>query len=485
MDQRPERGLGYYILIIFLVELVVETATLSVSMVYPALPLMAGALHTTDIAWIITIVLLVSGALFPLGGKLADRFGERRMLTVLVGGFAAGSLICALSDSFTLTLVGRALQAGAILLSPIAWALFRSILPSRLVPIAVSVVATGFGVGIVAGPLLSGALTDHFGYHSLFWFMFGYAILAAAVSIPLLPATPPRFGGSLDLAGAALLVVAIGAALLALSEGGIWGWTSARTVGSAACFVVATAAFIAVELRSREPLMDLGLLRGRAFSITMLVVIVGGFPNAVFPFLVPQMLESPHAPGATYAFGLSLVQVGLVTMPNGLAAMAAGPLGGWLSRRNSPRLVMLLGLLFTALSMLLLALFHTHLYEYALASGVLGVGFGFFFAATSNLVMAATPRSSVGVASGMAFTAQGVTNAVSTTVAATVLSHHVLSVSAGGVMFTERGYELGFWIAGACSLAAAVVAFAMRHGRRPVGQDTAVEVGPTPAEQPA
>ncbi|MER7687214.1 MFS transporter [Streptomyces sp. NPDC097610] len=476
-------GLGHYVLVIVLVEIVVETATLALSMVYPALPLMAGALRSTHIAWAITIMMVVSGALYPLGGRLADRLGERRLLAVLVGGFAVGSLICALSGSFALMLVGRALQSSAALLPPVAWALFRAILPPRLVPIAVGAVSTGFGVGLVAGPMLSGVLVDHFGYRGPFWFMFGYAVVAALIAVPLLPATPPRYQGRLDLFGASLLAIGMGALLLAVGEGGTWGW---RSAGSLAAFSVsgsALLAFVLVERRVREPLLDLGLLHSPAFGLTMLVVCIGAAPVSIFPYAVPQMLESPAAAGADYAFGLSLLQAGLVTLPQGVTAMAAGPLGGWLARSRSPRVVMVAGLLTAAVSMALLALMHRHLYEYALFGAVEGIGFGFYFSATSNLVIAATPRSSMGVASGMAFTAQSVAGAVYTTVAGTVLARHVLPADTRTVLFTGHGYTLVFWIAGGCSVVAAVAAFLMRHGRQPAGE--AAETSPLHGQMPA
>jgi len=129
----------------------------------PSFP-QAGA----NITWISITFGLVGGIVTPIGGKLSDLIGKKTVMLAERRHFLIGTVICLVTSNWPLFLVGRALEAVAIVAPTIAYGLVRDLFPRRLVPIGIGMISTGFGLSALAAPLLSGWLLNHFSWRSMF-----------------------------------------------------------------------------------------------------------------------------------------------------------------------------------------------------------------------------------------------------------------------------------------------------------------------------
>lgn len=465
----PTRSTRYYITLLVAIVLLFEIAPLEFSMVYPSLRYMSAEFATPHIGWVLTTVSLTGIVAMPIIGKLGDIYGKKRMLMCVAGLFALGSLVCATAPNFQLLLIGRILEASSVGITPIAYGLIRDTFPKRMVPIALSAVSTGIGLNGIIGPILGGYLATEFGYRAIFWFLFGYVVVLAPVVFVLAPESPLRLRHRLDWIGAFLLGSGAGLLLLGISQGPKWGWGSARVLGALAAAVILTSIFVAHELRTKQPLVDIRVLSGPAMRTTMLAGLFASFVIGGFAFALPLMLMTPRAVGISYGFGLTALAYALWTAAHGIGGMVGGPLAGLLARRSGPRVSLIIAMTTLAVSVTLLAFCHDHLWQIAVLSGVYGLGMGFFYASQANLVVEAVPPSQTGASAGMVGCVNNLGPALGVTVLGAVLAANTLPAAPGArqIVYSETGFTYALLAAGIAAALGLVVALVMRHGRAP------------------
>ncbi|MFI8912757.1 MFS transporter [Streptomyces sp. NPDC053513] len=206
---------------------------------------------------------LVGGTCTPMIGKMSDLWGKRRML--LAGGlsFIAGALICALTSSWTLFLVGRALEAVAVSAPTVAYGLLRDILPRRYVPTAIGLVATGLGVTAFVAPLIGGWTPERSSWRSPFWLLLIFTVVMIVSLWLFVLESALRVHQRLDVVGAVLLSAGVGLVLLYLSNGAAWGWSRPTAWGWLAGGLALLTLFVLVERRAAEPIMEMLMRHGR------------------------------------------------------------------------------------------------------------------------------------------------------------------------------------------------------------------------------
>jgi MFS family permease len=157
--------------------------------------------------------------------------------------------------------------------------------------------------------------------------------------------------------------------------------------------------WVMVELRSREPLIDMAMMRVRGVWTTNLAAFLlgGGMYSSFIVF--PQIAQLPKSTG--FGFGASVVVSGLYLLPVALIMGLFGSVAGWIARRYGSRSSLLVGAGLTAVSFAFLAVAHAHPYDMLISAAVLGAGIGLAFAALGNLIVQAVPPHQTGVASGM------------------------------------------------------------------------------------
>ena len=414
----------------------------------PLVPAIAAAndVSITSAQWSLTATLLVGAVATPVIGRLGDGRHRRRVVLVVLTVVLLGSVLAALPLGLPWLVAGRALQGVGLGLTPLAIATARTALAgerSRSTAAALSVtVAAGVGLGYP----LTGAIAELGGVHAAFWFgaaASALALVAAAVVYPAAPDAPPR---RLDVAGALLLGTALATGLLALGQAETWGWTSPAVLGLAVAALLALAGWVAWELRSAAPLVDLRLARGRDAVTAHAAALLVGLANYLLLSSVPRLAQEPTSTG--YGFGTSIVVAGLVLLPFSVASFLASRVARKLARFGGPRLVLPVGAVVLGAGELMVAFLRADLWQLFVAMAVAGFGVGTIFAALPGLVVAAVPARETGSAMSLNQVLRYIGFAVGTALSATVLE---AATRAGAAEPASSGYTgIGLIGAGAC-----------------------------------
>ena len=176
------------------------------TMVAPALPEIQHELGASPstVTWVLTVYLLSASVTTPILGRLGDMFGKEHMLLAVLGLFALGSLIAALSSSLGLLVAGRAVQGAGGAVFPLAFGIIRDEFPRDRVATGIGLISATFGIGGGAGLVLSGLIVDHLSYRWIFWFGLVVVVIAMVATRLFVPESPVKSPARIDFAGAAL-----------------------------------------------------------------------------------------------------------------------------------------------------------------------------------------------------------------------------------------------------------------------------------------
>jgi EmrB/QacA subfamily drug resistance transporter len=426
------------------------------SAVVPALPTMQHDLHTTEtgITWLLTGYLLAASVGTSILGRLGDMYGKERLLLWTLVILAAGTLLAAVSSSLLTMIVGRFIQGAGGGIFPLAFGIVRDEFPREKVAGSIGMLSAILGVGAGVGIVLSGVVIQHLGYHWLYWFPLIAIVIAAVATWRFVPESPVRVPGRINWLAAMLMTIGISAVLLAISETTVWGWGSAKTFGLLAVGFAFTIAWIAVEVRSDDPLIDMTMMRVRGVWTTNLAAFLLGAGMYASFIVFPQFAQLPKSTG--FGFGASVVVSGLYLLPSTIGMTILGIYAGRISARFGSRAALLAGTAFTTASFALLAIAHSHPYELLIAAALLGIGIGLAFAALGNLIVQAVPSHQTGVASGMNTVMRTLGGALGGQLSATFIAAHTIKGLPAVTGFTETFLmATGFLIV--CLLAGALV----------------------------
>jgi EmrB/QacA subfamily drug resistance transporter len=432
------------------------------SLVAPALPVIQHDLHTTTTAvtWVFTSFLLSASVATPIAGRLGDMFGKERTLLFVLLILAAGTLVSALAHSVGVLVLGRVIQGTGGAIFPLAFGIIRDEFPPGSVASGIGFISALLGVGGGAGIVLAGPIVENFSYHWLFWLPLIPTLVAAVATHLFVPESPLKPGGRVNWLGAALLSSWLVTLLLGASQGPTWGWGSPRVIGLFAAALVLMGVWIAAESRSREPLVDMAMMRLRGVWTTNTAATLLGFGMYGSFILIPQFVEAPASAG--YGFHASVTQAGLFLVPSTVGMLAVSPLAGRLAHSVGSRVALMAGTLLTMVCFVLLAAAHTQRFEIYLASLFLGAGIGLAFAALANLIVEAVPAEQTGVATGMNTIMRTIGGAVGGQVAASIIA---ATVTAAGLP-AERGFTIAFTISAGALFVSFLAALAVPPKRR-------------------
>ncbi|MEV7236558.1 MFS transporter [Streptomyces sp. NPDC051020] len=372
-----------------------------------------------SLEWTVDAYTIVLAGLLISSGALADRFGRRRVFQFGLIVFGVASLVCAMAPSVGWLVASRAVQGvGASMLSPVALAIVVNTMPDpRERAQAIGVWASVFGLSMAVGPVIGGALLTGLGWRSLFWINAPVILIALVLSVVFVPESRGPRARRLDIPGQALLSVVIGVGVGVLIEGPRIGWTSPAALAAYGFASLAAVAFVWVESRRSEPLMDLRLFCSPLFSSAVLGAV------AVFVALnVTLLLNTLYL---QHTRGFSPLAAGVATLPMAAGATVCAPWSGRLVGRLGPRLPLTMaGFFFTAGGLCLVGLDrHTSLLLLLVAYLLVGIGFGFANAPITNTAVSGLPPARAGVAGAITSTARQVGSALGIALAGALVAH--------------------------------------------------------------
>jgi MFS family permease len=388
----------------------------------------------------------------PLLGRLGDMFGKRRMLVISLGLFAAGSVVSALGNTLEVVVAGRVLQGAGGGIFPLCFGIVRDEFPADRVRSSIGLISATAGIGGGLGLVMGGLLVDHASYHWIFWVGAVVAVMAAVAAELLIPESPVRTPGKVDIRGAAILAVGLALPLYAIAQANTWGWGSPKTLGLVAAGLVVLAIWVAVERRTDEPLADIPTLARPPVLMTNIATLLTGFGMFGSFILIPQLAEAPTSTG--YGFGASATHAGLLMVPGCLAMLLAGPFSGVLGNRFGSKVPLAAGAALTAAGLLALAFAHSTQIEVLLLVILMFGGIGLAFAAMPNLIVDAVPQHQTGEATGFNALVRSVGSSLGSQVSASILAGSIVS----GGLPTEGSFKTAFAISAVVALVAGATA---------------------------
>lgn len=422
----------------------------------PELPRMLNA-SASDASWAITATLLAGAVVTPIGGRLGDMFGKRRVLLVSLLALVAGSVLCAVSDSLAVVVAGRALQGLAMGAIPLGISIMRDLLPPKKVGAAVATMSATMGVGGAIGLPLAAFIAQSANWHMLFWAAAVLGLAALALVWFVLPESAVRTPAKFDGVGALGLAVALVALLVPITKGSDWGWGSPLTLG---LFAVSVATFLAwgvYQLRVKAPLVDLRISARPQVLFTNLASVMIGFAMYGTSLIFPQLLMAPSATG--YGLGQSMLMTGLALAPGGLVMMALSPVSARLSARKGPKVTLIAGAIVICAGYVVALVLNAEVWQLIVSSMVISAGVGLAFAAMPALIMGAVPITETAAANGLNSLMRAIGTSTSAAVMSVVLASMTMSLGPVSVP-TLDAFRVAFTIAiGAAALSALLAAF--------------------------
>lgn len=371
------------------------------SAVIPALPTFQHVLHTseTGATWLLTGFLVSASVGTAIIGRLGDIYGKERLLLWTLLVLTAGTLLAAVSGSLAMLILARVIQGVGGGIFPLAFSIMRDEFPANKVAGSIGLMSSILGVGGGAGLVVGALIIEHLGWHWLFWIPLVVTLLAAFATWRYIPESPIRSPARVNWLAALLMSLGISALLIGIAQTTVWGWGSTTTLALFTFGLVVCALWVAVEVRSPEPLVDMSMMRIRGVWTTNLAAFLLGAGMYASFIVFPQFAQLPKRTG--FGFGASIVVSSLYLLPSALTMGALGAFAGRVSRRYGSKRALVAGALIGALSFAYAALAHRHPYDMLITATLLGVGIGLAFAALGNLIVQAVPFTQTGVASGM------------------------------------------------------------------------------------
>ncbi len=329
---------------VFLV--VVDNTIVNVAL--PTLNRQLGA-SITSLQWIVDAYSLAFAGLLLAGGGIGDRLGRKGTMQVGLIFFGLFSAAAALSHSTGTLITARALMGvAAAFVFPASLAILTTVFPDHAErQKALGIWGATSGIAVAFGPVVGGALLEHFWYGSIFLVNVPIVVVTLVAGQALIPRLPKVASHRFDFRGVLISTVGVTSLVLAIIEGPQWGWAS---IGTLACFgfaAVMLTVFTVLELRTEGPLLDVRVFRIPRFTGGALSISVAFFSLFGFIFLITQYFQ--------FVKGYSTLSAGVHTLPFAVVAAVATPLAAVLALKIGTRVVVTTGLLLMAAGLVVTA----------------------------------------------------------------------------------------------------------------------------------
>ncbi|MDN5856643.1 MAG: MFS transporter, partial [Actinomycetia bacterium] len=288
------RRLGTYVVLMS----AVTAFALLQAMVIPVLPAIQNELGTDarSVAWVVSAYLLAAAVATPIVGRVGDVYGKKLVLVIVLALLSLGSLAAAYAPNLELMVASRVVQGVGGGVMPLSLGIVRDEFAADRTSAAVGTLAALGGIGASVGLVLAGPLVDLLGYRSLFLVPMALTAATAAVALAVVPRSA-RGSGAISWLPAPFLSVSVAAFLLATTQGTAWGWLDPRVLGLYASALALGTAWIRLEHRAENPVIDLAMMMLPAVrSANVVSFLLGVAMFGVYSY-VPQLLQTPHSTG--------------------------------------------------------------------------------------------------------------------------------------------------------------------------------------------
>ncbi|MFQ3852332.1 DHA2 family efflux MFS transporter permease subunit [Staphylococcus sp. 2S1] len=271
--------------------------------------------------WLMTGFMLVNGILIPISAYLFNKYSYRKLFLVAMALFTLGSLVCGISGSFGMMMVGRVLQAiGAGILMPLGTNVFMTIFPPEKRGAAMGTLGIAMILAPAIGPTLSGYIVENYQWNVMFYGMFIIGLVALIIGYIWFKVYQETTNPKADVPGIIFSTIGFGALLYGFSEAGNNTWTSPIVLISLVLGVIFIIAFVIRELTMRVPMLNMEVLKYSGFTLTTVINMIVTMSLFGGMILLPLYLQNLR--------GFSPMESGLLLLPGALIMGVMGPISG-------------------------------------------------------------------------------------------------------------------------------------------------------------
>lgn len=420
---------------------VIDTSVVNVSLDHIRGSLSAGIDEAT---WTITAYLVSNAIIIPLTGWLSRFFGRKRYLLFSVMLFTLSSFMCGSARTLSALVFFRIVQGiGGGALQPLSQAILFEAFPPAEYGMAMAIFGIGVMVGPIVGPVLGGWITDNWSWNWIFYINIPIGIISV-IMIMLFIQDPPylkKIKERIDYWGLALIVVGIGCLQVVLDKGQREDWfSSAFILRLAVISIICLTTFIFVELKSREPILNLREFKDVSFSSANVIQCVTFFVLFGCILLLPLFVQQ--------LMGYNAFLSGLALAPGGIATLFIMPIAGKLIQKFNPKGVLAIGLIITAYSVFIMTRFNLYIdfQTVALSRIIMGVGMGLVFVPLATMAFSTIKKEEMGNATSIFSLLRNIAGsfgvAIMTTLLARRAQFHQFRFSEGLNPF-DYNYQMG------------------------------------------
>ncbi len=409
----PRRWSAMAVLCLVLIVIGMDNLILNV-----ALPTLVRDLRVSasQLQWIVEGYILAFAGLLLSMGSLGDRFGRKRALTAGLVIFLGGSVASAFAGSAGVLIATRTVMGiGAALIMPATLSIITDMFPEKERGRAIGVWAGVAGLGIILGPPVGGWLLEHFWWGSVFLINVPIVAVVLLAGWALVPESRDPHATPLDPIGALLSIAGLVGLVYGVIKAPDYGWTDPVTLAGFAVAAVSLALFVAWELRSTHPMLNIGFFRDPRFWAASVSVTLVFFALNGGLFILTQYLQ--------FVLGYTPLQAGVRLLPI-VTMMVAAPASGIIVDQLGTKAVVTAGLLVDALGLWIISTVGagSGYGPVALGLAVIGIGNGLAMAPATASIMGSLPPGKFGVGSAMNDTTRMVGGALGVAVIGSVLN---------------------------------------------------------------
>ena len=478
MSNRESNKWVVLVLVCFAQFMVVLDATI-VNVALPSIQTDLG-LSEANLQWIVNAYTLVFGGFLLLGGRAGDLIGRKRLFLGGIVVFTVASLLNGLAVNEGMLIASRALQGlGAAFISPAALSIISTTFEegaerARALGVWAAIAIGGAAFGLVLG----GLLTQLLSWPWIFFVNVPVGIVTFALALRLIPESRDEHAHrSFDVAGAVSVTGGLMSLVYAIVKAETAGWGSATTIGFFTLSAVLLASFVVIELRSKAPLVRLSIFRVRSLltaNVVMLLVASGVFAMFFFNTLYIQRV-----------LGYGPLEAGLAILPFTAGVMLSAGLASQFAPRVGVRPVAALGMVLSAIGMLLLVRLPvdgTYVADVLPSLIVTSLGMGAVFMPLTLIATTGLEDEDQGLASGLFNTSQQIGGALGLAILSTLAASK--TASAGGATDPEAlvtGFHWAFAGGAAFVVAGLVTMLVLLRGRHVARIEAEATAAPVPA----
>ncbi len=453
------------------------------TMILPAIP---DFIHNFNISystssWLLSAYIIAAAVMTPIGGKLSDIYGKKKILLIVMAIYAVGILAGRFATNIEYMLAARAAQGVGMAMFPIAFGIIREVLPEKKLAIGQTIFSSTFSGGAVVGLMVGATIIQNFGWQATFFSIFPIAVILGLVIMKFIHVRNPATveakiegggGGrkddknsikspTVDLKGTLALASTIISFLAGISflesnstEAGF------QVAGLFSVAAVSLAVFIMIEKKVSSPLLDLKLMTHKMILPATIILMMVFLCMFMVYQTIPILVRSPQPLG----FGGDAVVTASVQLPFMIVLLIGTIMSGFILNRVGNTRLTLLGTIISAIGFISLFLFHSTEFTVSVALTIISAGLSLSITGGFNIVLLSAPIQATGIALGMTLLLNLVGMSIGPSIAAMFQQMYQGTVEGVAGQFpTSDAYNLIFLTAALISLASIALGLALNR----------------------